>query len=279
MLVALGDLIDDVVVRPGGPIRHATDTSSVIVRRRGGSAANVAVAAVGAGSPSRFVGQVGADPVGDVLIGDLRTAGVDVDFVRRHGTSGSIVVIVAVDGERTMLTDRRTCIGLDDPRPEWLDGATVLHVPLYSFDSEPISSTATATALAAHERGIDVSVDLSSTSVIDAMGPAAVRTLLDDLRPTVVFANEDEASALDVTGPVADAVTVVKRGAAPTTLHRVGVAPVEVPVPPLDDVGDTTGAGDAFAAGFLTCAGGWRADPVAACVAGHEAARRLLLDR
>ena len=71
MLGTLGDLVEDIVVRLGGPVNLASDTAAVVVRRRGGSAANMAVSAVRAGSAARFIGQVGEGANGDVLIASL----------------------------------------------------------------------------------------------------------------------------------------------------------------------------------------------------------------
>ena len=81
MLATLGDLVDDIVVQLAGPINVATDTSSIILRRRGGSAANVAATAGVLGQPARFLGQVGTDAVGAAWVAELEAAGVDTQFV------------------------------------------------------------------------------------------------------------------------------------------------------------------------------------------------------
>ena len=128
--------MEDVVVHLHGPINVASDTGATVLRRRGGSAANVAVAVRRAGGTARFIGQVGNDPLGEMLVDVLRAEGIDV-AVRRHGRSGTIVVLVEAGGERTMLSDRAACTELDGADPEWLDGLTTLHVPVYSLTTAP----------------------------------------------------------------------------------------------------------------------------------------------
>lgn len=277
MLATLGDLVEDVVVRLGGPIRPATDTPARVSRRRGGSAANVAAVAARRGAPVRFLGQVGDDAIGRALVGELAALGVDTSCVRTGGSTGTIVVLVDETGERTMLTDRRACLALADPDPAWLDGVTTLHVPFYSFAGRPLSETSQAVVDDAHARGIAVSVDLSSVVLLDELGREGAIRLLERIAPDVVFANADEARAIGIDGPLAGAVTVVKRGAGPVTVHVPGRPAVDVPALDLRKVPDTTGAGDAFAAGFLVA--DWNADAPAAAGAGHRAAADLIADR
>jgi len=277
MIGAVGDVVEDIAVRLLGPIQTAADTDATIVRRRGGSAANLAVSVARAGHAARFIGQIGSDSVGDAMLTALRDDGVDVTG-HRGGRSGSIVVLLDHAGERTMLTDRGCCADLDHPDPEWLDGLTTLHVPVYSLVGEPLARTATTLALWSHDRGITVSVDASSSSVIDAFGVDALVDVLRRVRPFVLFCNEAEAELLGRwvdPGSIGATVTVVKHGALPAEILQHGLAPLRVPALSVANVLDTTGAGDAFAAGFLVALANG-SSPVAATTFGHQSAARTI---
>lgn len=278
MLVTIGDLVEDVIVLLHGPVNFASDTDVTVTRRRGGSAANMASTAARLGHRVRFVGQVGDDEVGTSLIAALAGDGVDV-VVRRAGRSGTIVCLVDGDGERTMLSDRGTCVDLSPADATWLDDAGTLHVPLYSLAVEPLASTSIELVGHARDRGVRVSLDASSVSVMAALGHDTVAQLLATVRPDVLLCNGDEADHL---GPLArpDAIgggmVVVKRGSGPATLLTGNDEEVSVAAADLGAVTDSTGAGDAFAAGFLVAleAG---ADGGDALTAGHASAARHLL--
>lgn len=275
MLAAIGDLVEDIVVHLGGPINAATDTDATIERRRGGSAANVAAAAAGITGSARFLGRVGDDRIGSVLLEDLSLRGVDVSMVRRGGRTGSIVVLVDTFGERSFLTDPGAARDLADPCAEWLDGVDVLHLPFYSLAGGAIAETANCLAAWAHQRGIAVSVDLASVSVIDTVGVAAVRRRIEGVGADVVFANADEAAAVAIDDSLARVATFVKRGPGAATVHIPDAASIDVPAFVLPGTVDTTGAGDAFAAGVLSTPQ-WRSDPIEACRRGHRAAAAVL---
>ncbi len=275
MLVAVGDLVEDVIVWPAGPAQPATDNPSVIHRARGGSAANVAAFA-SALVPARFIGCVGDDPVADTLTADLASRGVDVR-VQRRGRTGTIVVLVDGDGERTMYPDRGAAADLADVPASWLADAAFLHAPSYCFAAEPTASAVLRLIRLAHEAGIPVSLDASSTGMISSFGLPGYLDLVAAIQPDVFFANAHEARLLDVTRPLfARAVTVVKDGAGATTVTVPGGPPQAVPVPPAPPARDSTGAGDAFAAGFLAALMRG-ATPVAAAGSGHALARSVLL--
>lgn len=273
MLAAIGDLVEDVVVYLQAPVNVASDTPAMVIRRRGGSAANVVAAACRAGGAARFIGQVGDDATGRGLTDALLADGANV-VVRRAGRTGSIVVLVDVAGERTMLSDRAACSDLTDPDPTWLDGVHTLHIPFYSLVGEPLASTATTLAGWASERGIGICVDTSSASVLQLMGPDYALARICALKPSVVLANELEAATLGAAlcpDHLGGALVIIKHGAEPALVLEAGQQVQTVPAETVSDVRDTTGAGDAFAAGVLLALAAGD-DPASATRCGHRLA-------
>jgi sugar/nucleoside kinase (ribokinase family) len=277
-LTVIGDLVEDVVVWPTGSYRAGTDNPSTITRSRGGSAANVAACAA-ALVPTRFVGRVGDDATGQRLVTDLAERGVEV-AVQRAGRTGTVVVVVDAVGERTMFNDRGASAELDEVDPSWLVDAAILHVPAYGLAAEPMRSSIIDAARVVRDAGGMVSVDVSAVSLVEAIGPRRFHELIDLIVPGIVLANREEAEALDLLEmpPTSGRLHVVKDGPRPAVIVRSDsgrVETVEVPAVTVRDVVDTTGAGDAFAAGYLASTIGGD-DPVSACRQGHRLAAAVL---
>ena len=277
MLCCLGDLVEDVVAWLSSDIAHGTDTSVEIHRRRGGSAANVAVAAAENGAPVRFIGRVGADAIGTALVSDLEASGVDA-VVQRAGRTGTIIVLVDTSAERSMLPDRAAAVELDAVSSADLDGVEWLHVPAYSLVQSPLAEVSTKAIRIVNDRGGKVSVDASSVSIIQAFGVVKFVEMLATLCPTVVLCNRSEADLLgtsDAGGLPGVEITVVKDGARDAiALNGSGII-ASAPARKLAEVRDTTGAGDAFAAGFITAMMGG-SDVGESLVNGHEVAAGVL---
>jgi sugar/nucleoside kinase (ribokinase family) len=253
MLTVIGDLLADVVVLGASAYERGTDNPAVITHARGGSAANVSAAAAPF-TATRFIGRVGADPEGDALTERLASTGIDV-LVQRGGRTGSIVILVDETAERTMLTDRGAAAELEQIDPAWLQNTRWLHLPLYGFLEPGSRAAVVEAARRTASRGIPTSLDLSSVVAMRELGPDALIAVLEDCSPAVVFANADEAGLFAEWGLPRNVagVFVVKRGAHPVLLEAEGRID-EVEVEAVEDVVDTTGAGDAFAAGYLVAA-------------------------
>ena len=206
------------------------------------------------------------------MVRDLVGAGVDAR-VQSHGRTGTIVILVRADGERTMYPDRGAAAQLADVPDVWLSGADAVHLSAYSLTGPSLSVLRRASEIARAEGAI-LTIDASSIALIDSVGPARFRELIRTLRPTYVFANGIEADVGSLRD-LAGTTVVVKNGVEPTEIHADGKRSATVQVPPVDKVRDTTGAGDAFAAGFLTAVLA-EADAIVAVEAGHRLARRVL---
>ncbi len=243
-ICALGDLLLDVIVRLDGPIAADTDVYGRTRVGPGGQAANVAAWAVELGGEGRFVGVRARDAAGRLLADELERRGVELAGPEVESGTGTIVSLATPDGERTMLSDRGVAPGFrpDQLERRWLEGCDCLHVPGYSLARSPIRET----ALAAGALAPKVSLDLSSTAAIGLEGVAAFRSALAALRPSVVLGTEAEAALV---GEVDADTVAIKRGARGCLVRR-GREVRELPALPAEVV-DTTGAGDAFAAGFL----------------------------
>jgi sugar/nucleoside kinase (ribokinase family) len=279
VLCCIGDLVEDIVVWLSSDIATGTDTTASIRRRRGGSAANVAARAASTGIDVRFIGRVGSDAIGTALIDELRAGGVD-PRVQQVGRTGTIVVLVDASGERSMLPDRAAATELDTIGAHDIAGVDWLHVPAYSLDTEPLAS---ATRLAIQQVRLSgglLSIDASSVAVIQDMGADVFSEMINELGPDIVLCNTDEAAALRVVetkGLRGVGVTVVKSGRRPAVAYSRGALVASVPAISLEHVRDTTGAGDAFAAGFI--AARMESDDIApAIIRGHELAAQVLAE-
>jgi len=260
MICVLGDAHLDVVVRMSGPLSEETDTPATTYFGAGGQAANVAAWVTALGGQSRLIAARGTDLGAELVSAELRRRGVELVGPVVPGNTGVVVSLSDGGRQRSMLTDRGvgTALAAGEARPDWLDGCEWLHVSGYALAHEPMRAAAVALARAARRREMRLAVDLSSTAMIKSYGVASFRELIGSICPDLVFGNEAEVALLSSLaadegadhgplnhGPLNHGELIVKLGA-----EGVRVAGRHFPAAPTVPV-DSTGAGDAFAAGYL----------------------------
>jgi ribokinase len=235
----IGDLILDVIVLPDRPLVVDGDTPASIRVLTGGQAANVAAWASALGARSRLICKRGDDPASELATAQLARRGVEIAGPVVEGRGGVVVSTRDASGGRTMASDRGVASGLEPAEldPAWLASCDVLHVSGYCLLREPMAEAAVEAARQAPQ----VTVDLASAHDIEIAGARQFTARLAELAPDLAFATEAERAAV----PEFDATWVIKLGVRGARFPE-GFFPA-----PTVDVLDTTGAGDALAAGYL----------------------------
>ncbi|MDQ3591063.1 MAG: sugar kinase [Actinomycetota bacterium] len=282
-VVVIGDLLYDMFAKIEGPVAFGTDTFTPIHAAPGGSGANAAAWLGTVGAETHFVGRVGDDVFGRSLAGELEGAGVHPHLVYDPSLgTGKVFVLVDGSGERTMITDRGAGEALspgDLPKSLFYEGH--LHLSGYTFSGGSRTETAREALRLAREAGMSTSVDPSSVPLLEVVGPErflewtrGVNLCFPNLEEGALLAGErDPARVAEVLLAYYPAV-VLKLGSggalyaeADGTREHVRAAPARVV--------DTTGAGDALCAGFLST---WLSDgsPSEALRRGVELAARAV---
>lgn len=278
-VVVVGDVINDVVVRPLEPVTLDSDTRSQIAARPGGSAANTACWLGHLGAEVVFVGRVGAEDHG-YHRDHFAEFGVRAELVTDpRAPTGSIVIIVDDAGHRTMYTDRGANLNSapTDVSDADLRSAGLLHLTAYSLFEPSVRESALEILSRAREFGVELSVDPSSVAFLREHGAETFFQWSAGAR--LIFPNWEEAEYLTgARDPVSAAralnehypIVVITLDAGGAVVAQNGAEPVRVAAKRITAL-DPTGAGDSFCAGFLA---EWMTtgDIVAAAEAGSATA-------
>ena len=248
-ICSLGDLMLDLIVRLEQPLAHGDDTRVVTRVSAGGQAANVAAWAAALGAQSILVAKRGGDIPGRLVAAEVSGRGVELLGPMEPGRNGVVVSLVETDGERSMLSDPGVAPELraEELQTEWFQDCDALYISGYALLRSPIELAAARAAAAVHTQGGIVAVDLSTWRAIRDFGAERFLTCLQKLEPDVLFGSERELAEL---GPDSPAKTLVLKRAADGVVVIGGSGRSEHAALPVEAV-DTTGAGDALAAGFL----------------------------
>ena len=256
------------------------------VEMSGGSAGNTAAGAAALGCTVGYTGKVAADQLGAIFTHDIRALGVAFDTAPLDAPppTARSMIFVTPDAQRSMNTYLGACVELG---PEDVDGpkaaaADITYFEGYLWDPPRAKAMIRETARIAHENGRQVAMTLSDPFCVDRYRDEFLE-LLRSGTVDIVFANADEARSLHETEDLEEAtrrlgemasLAVVTHGAEGSVAVR-GDERARVKAWPVEDVRDTTGAGDLYAAGFL--AGLVRGDDLALCARlGSFAAGRIV---
>jgi sugar/nucleoside kinase (ribokinase family) len=244
-VLVIGDVIDDIIVRPVGPIRLNTDTTANIEKTLGGSAANVASWLAHLGAEVDFIGCVSETDLTRNL-SNFKRFGVNAELqTSKTKPTGSIVVLVE-NQNRSMLTDRGANQELNfDLITDSLLDVGLVYVSGYALLGKTQKSI-TALFDRVKKAGALIAIDPGSTGFIEDYGVSEYKEVL--LGADLLFPNQEEADLLDLEKKVPlTVITMGKEGA--RAVFKDG-SQIEKPALEVETL-DPTGAGDAFCAGFI----------------------------
>lgn len=281
-VVAIGNAIVDVIARADDAfvaenglrkgsmqLLFSTDEAEALYERMGpgietsgGSAANTLAGLAALGLNCGFIGQIAEDVLGKVFSHDMQAQGVRFDTAPRPGEppTARCLIVVTPDGQRTM----NTFLGASQFLPasaldhDLIAGSAILYLEGYLWDPEEPRAAMRRAIETAKNAGRRVAFTLSDVFCIERHRADFV-TLVDEGAIDILFANESELLSLEQSDDFEAAVAslsarvpllVVTRGEHGAIAIRNGER-AEVAAEPIDQVVDTTGAGDLFAAGFL----------------------------
>ncbi|WP_370616693.1 carbohydrate kinase family protein [Mumia sp. Pv 4-285] len=278
-ILVVGDVVDDLIVRPLTAVTPASDTPAVIRRRDGGSAANVAAWLGWLGADVMFVGRAGKNGARRHTEA-LERFGVQTR-IAADGERDTATIVITLDGggERTMYVDRGANSGLstkDVPLSAWKDVRWV-HLTGYSFFDPATRPVAQEIVARARDRGAAVSVDPASIAFLRDVGVDAFVSWTREV--DVILPNLDELCCMTGEDDPDRAVLELSRWY-PTVVATLGASGALQMTPDgfvvrqraeKAEVEDLTGAGDAFTAGFLAASADG-VDPQQALRRGAETA-------
>lgn len=227
----------------------------------GGSAANTVAGLASFGASTAFIARVRDDQLGKVFTHDLRSLGVHFEVVpaTEGPATGRCLVVVTPDAQRSQCTYLGTSsfLGPDDVDPELIARSQVTYLEGYLWDQPTAKEAIRKAAATARAAGRMVALTLSDPFCVDRHREEFRHLVENDV--DIVFANDDEICSLYQVTEFDDALAQVRSHCEIAALTRgplgsVVVGPdafVRVPASPIDELVDTTGAGDQYAAGFL----------------------------
>ena len=231
------------------------------VEMSGGAVANSMVGAASFGSRAAYIGKVRDDELGAIFAHDIRAAGVrfDVPAAPEGPETARSHILVTPDAHRTMSTYLGAAVelGPEDVDTDLVAASSILYLEGYLWD-KPRAKDAFRTAMAAaHSAGRRVSLTLSDSFCVERH-LEEFRGLVDN-EVDLLFANEEEIFALTDARDLSAAIGAVRGRSEIVVITRsehgsvvvTADDTVAVPAHPVEQLVDTTGAGDLFAAGFL----------------------------
>lgn len=261
-VLCIGDVMLDVVTKievMPSEISYGSDTPAKISTHGGGAAGNVAAWLTRTDARATIVGHVGNDAAGSALVSEFDALGVrHHNLVVENGHSGVVVVLVDPTGERTMFPDNGANSGLHIGDLPELEGFNAVYISGYS-PLDPLSLNGVKEMIAKiRSAGITIYFDPASVGGMREVEIEEVKSWLPLM--DVILLNEEEAIYLSGASDIEVALdylltqcqtVVIKRGSHGAIGKSRGGESVSVPAIPTTVV-DTTGAGDSFAAGFIS---------------------------